>query len=179
MSIDVHFFVCKFLHVKCQNLARTLSKIHNKCSRFKSHSLLSCFPPYITAFDIKIHQKIQTMHSHASICHHCNYCNVDFVLFHNVACYTHYHLLGILVNTTKLFNTMYFGCHKHVITEFRVYMWSKADKTIALTPNPKFMTINTKSPKFFSMLELLYTKSGGMLFIINFIACPTRMGGPS
>ena len=41
--------------------------------------------PYITRFDIKInHQGIQTPRLHASRCHHCNYCNVDFVLFHYV-----------------------------------------------------------------------------------------------
>ena len=176
--------MCTFLCASfCMSNVKTLQGL---CQKYTTNVLGLNLTPYCHVslhtsrpLTLKYTKKIQTMHSHASICHHCNYCNVDFVLFHNVACYTHYHLLGILVNTTKLFNTMYFGCHKHVITEFRVYMWSKADKTIALTPNPKFMTINTKSPKFFSMLELLYTKSGGMLFIINFKACPTRMGGPS
>ena len=46
--------------------------------------------PYMMSFDIKVnHQSIQTTHSHASRCHHdnyCHYCNVDFVLFHNAPC---------------------------------------------------------------------------------------------
>ena len=37
----------------------------------------------------------------------------------------------------------------------------KADETMGLVPNPKCMTINTKSPKCFLMLKLLYTNSGG------------------
>ena len=60
------------------------------------HILLS----YITGFDIKIiHQRIQTTCLHASYCHHCN---VDFVLFHNVTCYTNYLLSCIHVNTAGL-----------------------------------------------------------------------------
>ena len=49
--------------------------------------------PYTTGFDIKInHPRIQTTGLHESCCHHdckhCHYCNVDFVLFHNVTCDT-------------------------------------------------------------------------------------------
>ena len=77
-------------------------------SQFKSHSLLSCFPPLQDGFDIKRnHQIILTTLSHASHCHHCNYyhyCNVDFVLFHNVTCYNTFFLSRIHVNTTKLLN---------------------------------------------------------------------------
>ena len=51
---------------------------------FASHILLG--------FDIKInHQRIQPTCLHTSHCHHysdCHYCNADFVLFHNVTCYT-------------------------------------------------------------------------------------------
>ena len=50
------------------------------------HSSLS----YDTSFDIQIiHQRMQTIHLHALCCHHyCEYCNVDFLLSHNVTCYT-------------------------------------------------------------------------------------------
>jgi hypothetical protein len=69
------------------------------------------FPPcrhislsYVMGFDIKIiHQRIQTTRLHASCCH---YCNVDFVLFHNVTCYTNSLLSHIHVNTTSLLNIM-------------------------------------------------------------------------
>ena len=45
--------------------------------------------PCIIGFDMNIiHQRIQTTRLHASCCHNCHYCNVDFVLFHNVTCYT-------------------------------------------------------------------------------------------
>ena len=57
---------------------------------------------YIMVFDIQmIHRRIQTARSHASRCHHCHDCNVDFVLFHNVTCYTNYLLSCIHVNTTN------------------------------------------------------------------------------
>jgi hypothetical protein len=60
----------------------------NKCSHYKSHSLLSHFPPYITGFDTKInHQKSQTTNSHASHYHYHD--NVDLALFHNITCHTH------------------------------------------------------------------------------------------
>ena len=58
--------------------------------------------PYITGFDMKpIHRRIQTTRSHTSLCH---YCNVDFVLFHNVICYIITMLSRIHVNTTCLLN---------------------------------------------------------------------------
>ena len=54
------------------------------CPHFKPSSLLSHSLTNIMGFEIKVfHQRIQTTHSHASYCH---YCNVDFVLFHNVTC---------------------------------------------------------------------------------------------
>jgi hypothetical protein len=59
-------------------------------------------------FNIKInHQINQSTCSHASRCHHCNHCHyyiVDFVLFHDVTCYTNYLLSCIYVNTMKLLN---------------------------------------------------------------------------
>ena len=59
--------------------------------------------PYIMDFDIKvIHQRNQITRSHAS---HCHYCNVNFVLFHNVTCYTNPLLSCFQVNTTNLLNT--------------------------------------------------------------------------
>ena len=48
---------------------------------------------------------IQTIRSHASRCHQCNnghYCIVDFVLLHNVTCYTISLLSRIQVTTTQL-----------------------------------------------------------------------------
>jgi hypothetical protein len=75
---------------------------------------------YIICFNIKIiHQRIQTTSSHASRCHNCS---VDFVVFHNITCYTNSLLSQIHVNTTKLLNiTCTFGCHKRDITKCRVY----------------------------------------------------------
>ena len=71
-------------------------------SQCKTHCLLSRFLPYITSSSIIInHQIIQTTHSHASQFH---YCNVDFMLFHNVTCYTISLLSSIRVHTTKLLN---------------------------------------------------------------------------
>ena len=64
--------------------------------------------PCIIDVDIKInHQRIQTTCLHASHCHlynYCRYCNVDFVLFHNVTCYNNSLLSCIHANTTKLLN---------------------------------------------------------------------------
>ena len=57
-------------------------------------------------FDLKvIYRRIQISRSHASRCHHyndCRYCNVDFVLFHNVTNYTNFLLSRIHVSTTCL-----------------------------------------------------------------------------
>jgi hypothetical protein len=65
---------------------------------------------YIMDFVIEIsHQGIQTTRSHASRCHHYNdyhYCNVDFVVFHNVTCYTNSLSLRIHAKTTELLNIM-------------------------------------------------------------------------
>ena len=39
------------------------------------------FLQYIMGFDIKlIHQSIKTKHSHASCCHYCHCCKVDYFL---------------------------------------------------------------------------------------------------
>ena len=46
-------------------------------------------------------------------------------------------------------------------------------------PNLELRRMNTNSPKFSSFLKLPYTKSGVSLLENNFLACPTRMGGPS
>ena len=76
----------------------------------KYSSSLSHFLPSITDFDIKIiHQKVQTIFSHASCCRHCYYCcycNVDFVLIHNITCYTISLSPRIHVNTPYLLNIM-------------------------------------------------------------------------
>ena len=62
---------------------------------------------YITYFDFKlIRQRSQTTRLHVSCYHHCHYCNVDFVLFHNVTCYTNSLLSCIQVHTTNLFSIM-------------------------------------------------------------------------
>ena len=57
-------------------------------------------------FDKKIiHCRIQTTHSHASCCHHCYccyYCKLDFVLFHNVVCFTSSMLSSIYLNIANL-----------------------------------------------------------------------------
>lgn len=46
-------------------------------------------------------------------------------------------------------------------------------------PNLKLTGINTKSPNFFLMLKLSYTKCGDKLLKFGFLACFTRTGGPS
>ena len=95
----------------------------NGCAQSKPSSLLSHFLSCITDFDIKIiHQIIQTTRPHASRCHHCHYCSIDFVLFHNVTCYTYCLLLDMHVNTTTLLNiTCTLVATKHDIREVRVY----------------------------------------------------------
>jgi hypothetical protein len=63
------------------------------------------FFTYITYLDIKIiHQRIQTTRSHASHCHRCQCCNVDFVLFHSVTCYTNPLLSRIHIDIANLLN---------------------------------------------------------------------------
>ena len=61
---------------------------------------------YINDFDIKtIHQRTQTTSSHTSSWHHCHYhhwCDVGFVLFHNVTCYIEPLSSHIHVNTLFL-----------------------------------------------------------------------------
>ena len=56
--------------------------------------------------DIEINPKIFKSHVHT---HHvvmllCHYCNVDFVLFHNVTCYINSLSSRIHVNTTQVLN---------------------------------------------------------------------------
>ena len=46
-------------------------------------------------------------------------------------------------------------------------------------PNLEYMRINTKLTQVFLMLKLPYTKIGLKLLKKNFLACSTRMGGPS
>jgi hypothetical protein len=47
---------------------------------------------------------------------------------------------------------------KYAFEHYR-YLWDRKNETTGLAPNPKFMRMNTKSPKFFLMLKLSYTKS--------------------
>ena len=62
--------------------------------------------PHIMGFYIKIiHQRIQTTRLHTPRCHR-YFCNVDFVLFHNVTHYTNSLLSHFHVNTTDLFNNI-------------------------------------------------------------------------
>ena len=76
--------------------------------------------PYIMGFDIKMsHQRIQTTCSQASCCHQYD---VEFVLFHNVACYTNSFLSHIHVNNTKLLKYhVNFDYHACDITKFRMH----------------------------------------------------------
>jgi hypothetical protein len=82
----------------------------NKCAQFKLPPYCHIFLPYIMGFDIKvIHPRFLTTRSHTSHCHHCNYfhyCNVDFVLFHDVTSYTSSLLSNIRINTIYLLNIM-------------------------------------------------------------------------
>ena len=90
------------------------------------------FPSHITDFDILIiYQRIQITLARTAlsslslivIYHH--YCNVEFVLFHNVSCYNDSLLSCIHVITADLLNiTCTFGCHRHDIKEVRVYIYS-------------------------------------------------------
>ena len=45
-------------------------------------------------------------------------------LIHKIKCYTNPLLSLIYVNTTEFLNITCFGCYKHDITEFRVYLVS-------------------------------------------------------
>ena len=45
--------------------------------------------------------------------------------------------------------------------------------------NLEFMRINTMSLKCIVILKLPYSKIGDMLLKTRFLACPTRMDGPS
>ena len=64
----------------------------NECALFKSPSLLLQSLPHITCFNIKsIYRRFHSTCSHTSCCHHCHYhdyCNIDFVWFHNATCHT-------------------------------------------------------------------------------------------
>ena len=66
---------------------------------------------YIMDFEIKVnHQKPQSMGSQGSCCHRCDsfyYCNVGFVLFHNVTCYVNSPLSRIHVDTIQLLDITY------------------------------------------------------------------------
>ena len=84
-----------------------LETLENICSQFKSPSPLSYFAPILYhIFVIKlIYQRIQPTSSHASRCHHCHCCNVDFVLFHNVTYYTNPLLSHIHAKIAQLLGT--------------------------------------------------------------------------
>ena len=74
-----------------------------------SNLLPCCHIPLlcIMGFDIEIiHQIIQTTHLHASHCHYCDHCNVDFVPFHIVTCYIDSLSSSIHGNTTNLLDIM-------------------------------------------------------------------------
>jgi hypothetical protein len=90
--------------MQCHSVSHFLKPFVNGCARFGFPSLLSHLPAlsYTMSFDIKtIHQSIPTTCSHAS---HRRYCNVDFVSFHDVTCYTNALLSCIYVNITNLLN---------------------------------------------------------------------------
>ena len=62
---------------------------------------------------------------HISRCHHCHYCNVDYLLFHNVTQYTNSLLSCIHVKIATLLNGMCtLSRHMHVIREVGVYIVS-------------------------------------------------------
>ena len=77
--------------------------------------LNSNLPPLLSHFSLIYYgfrpnisyQRIKTTCWHSSRCHHyhyCHYCNVDFVFFHNVTCFTNSVLSHIHVNTAHLLN---------------------------------------------------------------------------
>jgi hypothetical protein len=52
--------------------------------------------PYIMGFEIKIiHQRTQTIRWYASCCHHCHYCNVDFLSHATLILYYHASMLTL------------------------------------------------------------------------------------
>lgn len=59
------------------------------------------------------------------------------------------------------------------------YFYYKAYETVESIPNSKFMRINTKSTKVFSIHETPYTKGGVGLLRTGDLARHTRMGGSS
>jgi hypothetical protein len=72
------------------------------CAQFKPPSLLSHFPPIYHGFWHWNNPPKTSNHALTRI--HCHYCNVDFVLFRNVTCYTDSLLSCIHVDTTDLLN---------------------------------------------------------------------------
>ena len=94
----------KLRRVALRNVTPLLypESLGNKCAQFNSPSLLSHFPPYVMGFDIKRVQSKNLKDTLMSHCHHCYCCNVDFVLFLHVACYTNSMLSDIHANTTNL-----------------------------------------------------------------------------
>ena len=90
-------------------------------------------------FDIKvIHQRIQTTRSHASRCHHHNYCNLDFVLFH----WCHMlHWFSIIMHSCYTIHTSFYITCNMVATcmisrRLSVYVHDcgRRDKYLWLTP---------------------------------------------
>lgn len=67
-----------------------------------------------------------------------------------------------------------FGSHKSLFA-------SKADDAMGLVPNPNFMRIDTKPPKFFFNVhyKFSYINNGDILLNNDFLACFIGMGGPS
>ena len=86
-----------------------LETIGNGCAQFKSPSLLSHFSLIYYGFrcENNLPKNSNHMLTHSSRCHHhhyCHYCNVGFVLFHNVTCFTNSVLSHIHLNAAGLLN---------------------------------------------------------------------------
>ena len=72
---------------------------------------------YITCFDIRIiHQRILTTSLHASHCHLCHYCNVDFMSFHIVTSYTnsYYHVCTLTLQVSS-YHMPSFLCEIYIV----------------------------------------------------------------
>ena len=104
------FLGVEIVHLNLPKMTLSLSypeTLGNGCAQLYIPSCRHISLPYVTIFAIKmIHQRIQTTRLHASCSHYCHYLHVDFVLFHNITCYTNYLLSSIHVDTTYLFNIM-------------------------------------------------------------------------
>ena len=102
----------------------------NECSQFNISLLIATLPSRIQYHGFFEHWDKPPKNSNYTLARitlpwfidYCHYCNVDFVLFYKITCYTNSLSSWIQASTTELLTiTCTFICHKAGMTEFRVY----------------------------------------------------------